>query len=76
MHRRHGTTYFWATQVLPRDKRPHVDALYGFCRYADEIVDDNRLSSTEGRAAWLDWVTSSTPPGSGARPLTRCWLRW
>ena len=48
LHRRHGTTYFWATQVLPRDKRPHVDALYGFCRYADEIVDDNRLSSTRG----------------------------
>jgi phytoene synthase len=26
--------------VLPADKRPHVHALYGFCRYADDIVDD------------------------------------
>jgi phytoene synthase len=37
--RRHGTTYYWATQVLPADKRPHVQALYGFCRHADDIVD-------------------------------------
>ena len=37
--RRHGTTYYWATQVLPAARRPHVQALYGFCRHADEIVD-------------------------------------
>ena len=26
--------------MLPREKRPFVHALYGFARYADEIVDD------------------------------------
>jgi 15-cis-phytoene synthase len=40
LHRRHGTTYYWATRLLPPDRRRHVHALYGFCRYADEIVDD------------------------------------
>jgi 15-cis-phytoene synthase len=40
LNRRHGTTYYWAAQVLPRVKRHHVHALYGFCRYADDIVDD------------------------------------
>lgn len=39
-NKRHGTTYYWSTRVLPSDKRPHVHALYGFCRYADDIVDD------------------------------------
>ena len=39
-NKRHGTTYYWSTKVLPVDKRPHVHALYGFCRYADDIVDD------------------------------------
>ena len=39
-NKRHGTTYHWSTKVLPADKRPHVHALYGFCRYADDIVDD------------------------------------
>ena len=40
----HGKTYYLATLLLPKEKRPHVHALYGFARYADEIVDD--LSST------------------------------
>jgi phytoene synthase len=40
----HGKTYYLATLLLPPKKRPYVHALYGFARYADEIVDD--LSST------------------------------
>lgn len=40
----HGKTYYLATLLLPKAKRPHVHALYGFARYADEIVDD--LGST------------------------------
>lgn len=40
----HGKTYYLATLLLPPEKRPFVHALYGFARYADEIVDD--LSST------------------------------
>ena len=39
LHRRHGRTYYLATRLLPAWKRPHVHALYGFTRYADEIVD-------------------------------------
>ncbi len=40
LNKRYGTTYYWATFALPRVKRHHVWALYGFCRYADDIVDD------------------------------------
>ncbi|HEY5335645.1 MAG TPA: phytoene/squalene synthase family protein [Mycobacteriales bacterium] len=36
----HGRTYYLATLLLPERKRPPVHALYGFARYADEIVDD------------------------------------
>ena len=36
----HGRTYYLATRLLPRYKRPYVHALYGFARYADEFVDD------------------------------------
>src|SRR5687767_13239876 len=39
LHRHHGRTYYLATRLLPRWKRRHVHALYGFTRYADEIVD-------------------------------------
>ena len=50
----HGKTYYLATLLLPPRKRPYVHALYGFARYADEIVDD--LTSTlteEEKAEWL-----------------------
>ena len=50
----HGKTYYLATLLLPPAKRPYVHALYGFARYADEIVDD--LASTltsEQKAAHL-----------------------
>ncbi|MER7008929.1 phytoene/squalene synthase family protein [Dactylosporangium sp. NPDC000555] len=39
LHRYHGRTYYLATRLLPAWKRRHVHALYGFTRYADEIVD-------------------------------------
>ena len=44
LNAQHGKTYYLATLLLPPGKRPYVHALYGFARYADEIVDD--LSST------------------------------
>jgi phytoene synthase len=40
LNKAYGTTYYAATLLLPRVKRHHVHALYGFCRYADDIVDD------------------------------------
>jgi len=53
----HGKTYFLATLLLPKAKRPFVHALYGFARYADEIVDDlaSELSVTEKAEALSTW---------------------
>lgn len=65
----HGKTYYLATLLLPKSKRPHVHALYGFARYADEIVDD--LSSTltleekaETLKIWGDSVIADIKRGS------------
>ncbi|MEI6361009.1 MAG: phytoene/squalene synthase family protein [Actinomycetes bacterium] len=52
----HGKTYYLATLLLPPEKRPYVHALYGFARYADEIVDD--LSSTLTEQEKSDWLHS------------------
>ncbi len=57
-NKRHGTTYYWSTKVLPRVKQHHVHALYAFARYADDIVDEipaqgGRDVPTEQRAAAL-----------------------
>lgn len=53
LNKRHGTTYYWSTYLLPRSKRPHVHALYGFCRYADDIVDDLGPAPVSARAEAL-----------------------
>ncbi|MBW0115919.1 phytoene/squalene synthase family protein [Pseudonocardia abyssalis] len=55
----HGRTYFLATRLLPPDRRPAVHALYGFARYADEIVDDlDDDRPVEEKAAELDALTA------------------
>ena len=53
----HGKTYYLATLLLPKAKRPFVHALYGFARYADEIVDDlaSELSIEEKSEALSNW---------------------
>ena len=53
----HGKTYYLATLLLPPGKRPFVHALYGFARYADEIVDDlaSTLTIDEKEAALRRW---------------------
>jgi len=51
--RRHGTTYFASTFLLPRPKRPHVWALYAFCRAADDIVDDHPEAAVDAKAEAL-----------------------
>jgi phytoene synthase len=56
----HGKTYYLATLLLPKAKRPFVHALYGFARYADEIVDDlaSTLSDAEKAAQLKTWGQS------------------
>jgi len=53
INRAHGTTYYWSTTVLARAQRPHVHALYAFCRFADDIVDDLGDAPVADRAAAL-----------------------
>jgi phytoene synthase len=72
----HGKTYYLATLLLPAAKRPYVHALYGFARYADEIVDD--LSSTltaEEKADWLvGWGSrflAAVRAGGSDHPISR-----
>jgi 15-cis-phytoene synthase len=56
LHKRHGRTYYLATRLLPAWKRRHVHALYGFTRYADEIVDQTGALPPAERAAKLaEW---------------------
>jgi 15-cis-phytoene synthase len=39
LNARRRAAFYWSTRLLPRVKQHHVHALYGFCRYADDVVD-------------------------------------
>ena len=70
----HGKTYYLATLLLPKEKRPFVHALYGFARYADEIVDDLNSTLTDEEKAtalisWGDQVLRDLRAGSSQDPI-------
>jgi 15-cis-phytoene synthase len=70
----HGKTYFLATLLLPKSKRPFVHALYGFARYADEIVDDLSSShslseKTEHLQRWGQSILSDLRIGQSSDPI-------
>ena len=54
LNRSRGATYYAATLLLPRVKRHHVHALYGFCRQADEVVDALGEATVHDREAALN----------------------
>jgi 15-cis-phytoene synthase len=62
----HGKTYYLASLLLPPAKRPHVWALYGFARYADEFVDSLTSPNPDALLSWgadfLDALSSGERP--------------
>src|SRR5690242_7452637 len=68
LHKRHGRTYYLATRLLPSWKRRHVHALYGFTRYADEIVDRTEELPAAERAARLDAWSEAFLAGLDGHP--------
>lgn len=74
LHADHGKTYYLATLLLPPHKRPFVNALYGFARYADDIVD--RLGAEPQKKAdelmaWSTRVLADLRAGSSDDPICR-----
>ncbi|AKU19025.1 phytoene/squalene synthase family protein [Luteipulveratus mongoliensis] len=75
IHRRYGRTFYLATRLLPRDRRPHVHALYAFARVADEMVDSPAAQRDSG-ATFLVWsatatetLRASSPPDAADEPV-------
>jgi 15-cis-phytoene synthase len=72
----HGKTYYLATLLLPAAKRPYVHALYGFARYADEIVDDLGSTLTDAQkadqlAGWGAQFLADVRTGGSDHPVSR-----
>jgi 15-cis-phytoene synthase len=69
----HGRTYYLATRLLPRDRRPDVWALYAFARVADELVDAPASPEPATLLAWRDQamaaVRSASRPDPAEQPV-------
>jgi phytoene synthase len=70
----HGRTYYFATRFLPADRRHHVHALYGFARYADDLVDHLDLSWSpqrrrEALEAWSGEFLTALDRGTTSDPV-------
>jgi phytoene synthase len=81
----YGKTYYLATLLLPAPKRPFVHALYGFARYADEIVDNLASTMTPAEKSdelrrWGGELFSDLQRGASNDPVRRAVvdtaLRW
>ncbi|KAF2777003.1 phytoene/squalene synthase family protein [Streptomyces sp. OM5714] len=76
LNARHGKTYFLATRLLPLERRSAVHALYGFARWADDIVDDlDRHRTTEERDRLLRRLEGDLADGlrtgAGGEPVVK-----
>jgi phytoene synthase len=73
LHAAHGRTYFLATRLLPPPRRVHVHALYGFARYADEIVDHPDETAPRARLDDLQGEVERAlaGPAPDAHPVVR-----
>ena len=70
LHRQHGRTSYLATRLLPAWKRRHVYALYGFTRFADEIVDSTEHLPPAERAGRLRQWAQRFRAGLAGEPVT------
>ena len=78
IHAAHGRTYYLATRLLPRDRRPDVWALYAFARVADELVDAPRRPDPAVLLAWRERAmaamrSASRPDPAGQPVLAATW---
>lgn len=73
VQREYGRTYFLATRLLPRERRPHVWALYAFARTADDLVDEPSADPRDTLPAWseraLGALAADAPPDPVGDPV-------
>ena len=79
--RRHARTFWFASWLLPPEKRRAANALYAFCRLADDLVDQARVTGTASIARQLadyerrlDATLAGRPEGPVFRELHRVLL--
>jgi phytoene synthase len=71
-----GSNFYYAFMPLPKARRDALFAIYAFCRYADDIVDeaDDPAQAAERLTQWRkEWRAARA--GHAAHPVTRRLVR-
>jgi phytoene synthase len=72
LHASFGRSYYLATMLLAPGKRPFVNSLYGFARYADEIVDNgDPLTKADGLTDWCAGALKDLDSGESDDPICK-----
>lgn len=74
----YAKSFYFASTFLPADKRKATYALYGFCRYTDNLVDDNvgkdsQFVELELRK-WAEEVYRGIKRGISQNPIIRAFI--
>ncbi|HWP34004.1 MAG TPA: presqualene diphosphate synthase HpnD [Thermodesulfobacteriota bacterium] len=69
--RRSGTNFYYSFVFLPRERREAMYATYAFCRFADDIADEDGLPADKARrlAAWREELARCYG-GGATHPIT------
>jgi 15-cis-phytoene synthase len=69
--RKYSTSFYFATALLPEEKRRAVRVLYAFCRWSDDIVDE---PGTAPHHSFEGWSTRALEQGaSSSNPVLLAW---
>ncbi|MFM2033218.1 MAG: hypothetical protein RLZZ297_1983 [Chloroflexota bacterium] len=70
--RLHSKSFYFATALLPPEKRRAIRALYAFCRTSDDIVDQAVVGQApQALAHWVSMVHNRTTPADN--PVLIAW---
>jgi phytoene synthase len=69
--RRSGTNFYYSFVFLPRERREAMYAVYAFCRFADDIADEDGLPRDKALrlAAWREELARCYA-GAATHPIT------
>ncbi|HOT97454.1 MAG TPA: phytoene/squalene synthase family protein [bacterium] len=76
--RHYARSFYFASRFLPAEKRWATWALYGFCRYADNLIDLQRTRSREELLSELACLSGEISlayrTGESEHPILKCFI--
>jgi phytoene synthase len=69
--RRASSNFYYAFMLLDRDRRRALYSVYAFCRFIDDLTDDDRVNDAAGRLQRWRGELQRVFAGAPSRPISR-----